>query len=97
MSQADDDEADDADEPVEVNALHKIFGFVATYYIISGTVVLFILLHEIKLAKPILEAMGPFHLVGQVIMAIFALLANTVAMGFLALNMDKIAPFFEQS
>ena len=69
-------------------------GLISSYFVLSGTVVLFLVLRPLKLYQPILNALGEFRVVGMVLLAIVALFINTVVFGFLILNADKVKHIF---
>ena len=70
-------------------------GLISGYYILSGTIVLFLILRPLKVIQPILGALGTFRVVGLVLLAIAALFLNVVVMGLLILNAESAKHLFE--
>jgi len=72
-----------------------LMGLISGYYILSGTVVLFLILRPLKIIQPILDALGSFRVAGLVLLAIAALFLNVVVMGLLILNAERVKHLFE--
>lgn len=87
------DEDDEVITEGELN-LGGLMGLIMTYYVISGTVVLFLILRPLKLIQPVLNALGDFRVVGLVVLAIGALFINVIAVGLLVLNAENVKHIF---
>jgi len=91
---------DDSDEEDDVLSegefrIGALMGLISGYYILSGTIVLFLILRPLKVIQPILSALGTFRVVGLVLLAIAALFLNVVVMGLLILNAESAKHLFE--
>lgn len=74
----------------------RIFGTLLAYYVLAGTVVIFIVLNWLSWAQPILDALGPFRTIGQGVLLIASLMLNILGMGLIVKNAGKIEAFYDQ-